>query len=540
MPAFLISVVLFLGLLLPSCFAQGAPASGAPVPVSELLDLKELPPAPAAGARAKTAPRPVRKTARSSWRARQNSAPLIEVAEEPEAQPIRPQAEEPLPARSRDPMSYLVYGTIPERNMEYYAKFTGTSTYEGVQDIKAPRDGQFVLTVSSGEWVVKDDMLGFITSPEMSAIMAATPVGERMTAAQRWKQLYGAEVMKAGKNCLVAVIYRPDRSFVKKGDLLFSLAEDIYVIGESEGAPSEGFSPGMRVVLRQRRDAGAAVLPGILQEFFVAQSASEPDPLAEELAETEHKKYFVRVQVPPRAAPQMRMNQLYDGYVVMQNALTGPVVPKRALLERDGKRYLMTLSEVSIEAESDKGVQLQEAPWPGTVYVYPETLGAAAKIAAAKPHASARAAAGEKPVAKPEAVKKSEAAPSAKVPAAEVEEAPPAAIAVAKSKRPPKQTSSGLKKTGKAGKLSEVAVEMEASAAPVAAKPAKSAPKRAAKSAAKKKPAHSKPLSAKSGALPKTVKDQPSLPPGELVEMPPAPSTAVTAKSTAAAGGAVR
>lgn len=540
MPAFLISVVLFLAFSFASCFAQGAPAAGAPVPVSELLDLKELPPAPTAGASAKTAARPARKAPRSSWRSRQKAAPMIQVAEEPAPPPRKPHAQEPLPARPQDPMSYLVYGTIPERNMEYYAKFTGTSTYEGVRDIKAPRDGQFVLTVSSGEWVVKDDMLGFITSPEMSAIMAATPVGERMTAAQRWKQLYGAEVMKSDKNCLVAVIYRPDRSFVKKGDLLFSLAEDIYVIGESEGAPSEGFSPGMRVVLRQRKDAGAAVLPGILQEFFVAQSASEPDPLAEELDETEHKKYFLRVQVPPRAAPQMRMNQLYDGYVVMQNALTGPVVPRRALLARDGKRYLMTLSEVSIEAESDKGVQLQDAPWPGTVYVYPETLGAAAKIAAAKPHASTKAVAEEVLSAKSEAVKKSEAVPSAKISAAEVEAAPPAAIAAAKAKQPPKQTSAGGKKTGRAGKITEVSVELEDSVVPAPAKPSKSATKRAAKSAVKKKSAHAKPLSAKARVLPKAVKDPPALPPGELVEMPPAPSIAVTAKSTAAADGAVR
>jgi len=355
-----------------------------------------------------------------------------------------------------------------------------------------------------------------------------------MTAAQRWKQLYGAAVLKAEKNCLVAVIYRPDRSFVKKGDLLFSLAEDIYVIGESEGAPSEGFSPGMRVVLRQRKDAGAAMLPGILQEFFVAQSASEPDPLADELAETEHKRYFVRVQVPPRAAPQVRLHQLYDGYVVMQDAMSGPVVPKRALLTRDGKRYLMTLSEVSIDAESDNGVQLRDAPWPGTVYVYPESLGAAAKLAAAsKPQVPARLASEEKPAAKPEAPKKSEAAVAAK--AVSVKEAAPGELAPEKTKPASKASASGAKKNSKGGNVDVVAVDMEDSAA----KLSKSSSKHAAKPAAKKKAVRpAKPASSKAKALPKAVKAEPPLPPGELVELPPVPAAAPVKSTGVVVGSA--
>jgi len=310
------------------------------------------------------------------------------------------------------------------------------------------------------------------------------------------------------------VVYRPDRSFVKKGDLLFSLAEDIYVIGESGGAPSEGYSPGMKVMLRQRGEPGAALLPGILQEFFEAQSASDPDPLAEELGENAHKKYFLRVQIPARAAPYMRMGKIYDGYVMMQNVMTGPVVPKRALITRDGKRYLMTLSEVTIDAESDKGVQLQNAPWPGTEYVYPESLGAAAKLAAtSKPPVPAKPLVEEKPAVKAEPAKKAASKPAAPVAA-------------------PKDVKS-------VEDIPEIEVNVDSATEGKPSKAAQAAAKRSAKDAPKKKTAPSATKKAEAKQVAKVtakaqaLKTEPPLPPGELVEMQPEPPAAPK-KSTAA------
>ncbi|HOX22025.1 MAG TPA: hypothetical protein PLL10_01065 [Elusimicrobiales bacterium] len=343
----------------------------APLPPAEQPAVKPEKTALSAKAR-KTAAR-----AKSRKRPKRKKSIVIDYAPAPLPKPVE---ERPRPAAKAkpsktDPIDYLAFGVIPERQPEYYAKFIGTATYEGVIDIKAQRDGQFVLTISSGEWVVKDDMLGFISSPEMSAIMSLTPRDERLSAAQRWKQVYGADVIKADRPCLVTAVYRPDRSMVRKGDLLFSLAEEAYVIAETEGEGAHTLSPGMRAQLRQQNVPNSPVIPAILQELFPAQGAEPQDPLEKELGKKpDMPKYFLRLQVPQRAMPYVGLGKNYDGYIVKQDAPPGPVLPKRSIFPKDGKSYLMTLKEVSVAVETEKGVQLNEAPWPGTVYVFPESL----------------------------------------------------------------------------------------------------------------------------------------------------------------------
>lgn len=338
--------------------------------------------------------------------------------------------------RIQEALTHLAYGTVPEPAPDAYATFSGTITFEGLEDIVSPRDGRLVITISSGEWVAAGDMIGFVTSPELAAIMAYTPQEQRLTAAQRWKQVYGAEVIKAPKRSLVVQIYRRDKSIVKKGDLLFSLADEAYLVGSSKGDPNEVFSPGMRAEMRLRGVAGSPVIPGILQESYQGEAARSSDPLADELKESSvNRPYSLRIQIPGRAAALVKPGSIYDGYITMRNNPTGPVIPARSLVNRNGRTYLITMSEVSVMGQTNDTVQLDVAPWPGTTYIFPETIAgysmkrqpqSAAKNIKPVPGKTAKPAAVAAPASAPASAASAATLTEAEVVSVNVDEAAPA------------------------------------------------------------------------------------------------------------------
>ena len=266
--------------------------------------------------------------------AKKYTAPAARAAE------AAPAAQKAEPAASTAP---VITGTVVEVKkglIEVYTPATGVTTAHETYDVYAPFDGRLEeLRTELFGFVTPQTVLGRMVSTEMAALLDSTNEGDRKQAERRWQDVYKYYDLKPETVGVVTNIYAAPRTQVYKGDRLFTIAKKVIIIGKNTKKLYSALGPGMTAEMKHFRTGDP--FPTKLSNFI---------PLKD-------SKYFNRLWLDVLDFKDgIRVGEQFDGQLFIGRNPDAKIVPRRDLLDVNGKKYLLLAVETGLMTEEEAEV----------------------------------------------------------------------------------------------------------------------------------------------------------------------------------------
>jgi len=258
-------------------------------------------------------------------------------------------------------LSKLDFDEVGGPGFQVFTRVVGTATAEGLIEVLAPFDGRITdIGVQPGQWVKKDDVLGFMASQEMAAMLHASSEANRDRLRKRWQEMYPQQVLRAPATGLVVGLNARDTDYLYQGDRILTLASKMYLNAITAEKIYTPLTPGMTgEILSVKGDVKASV---ILRK-------------AMELGATGRFKVLLEIVSTDK---RIRPGVVFDGKLLIAEKPDASVVPVDALIRKDGKTYILTFIEVRTGIRNEKYTEVDDV-YPGEVFVYPDSLIRAAR-----------------------------------------------------------------------------------------------------------------------------------------------------------------
>ncbi|MDT8286339.1 MAG: hypothetical protein RQ748_04440 [Elusimicrobiales bacterium] len=224
-------------------------------------------------------------------------------------------------------------GAIRRGDMELYAKFSGIATAQDVYDVHSPFDGRVEEVIGElFDFVTPKSVLARMVSSEMAAMLDYTGQDNRAQMQKRWKGVFKVYDVKPEQTGIISAVHAAPKNTVTKGEKLFTVARKILLIGRNTERlyypPRAGMTAGVRYV-RDPSVKLTARVTGVV-------------PLAD-------KPGFYRLWLEADEIKQkVRIGHQFDGDIFLGKASGVEIVPRGAVVEKDGRKYLMTEVETGL------------------------------------------------------------------------------------------------------------------------------------------------------------------------------------------------
>jgi hypothetical protein len=224
---------------------------------------------------------------------------------------------------------------IKRGDIEVLTRVSGLATALDIYDIKAPFNGRVEnMMVELFDRVEEDGVMARLASTEMAALLDASSDKSRKQTEERWKGVFDYYLVKPAFQGIVTGIYVEPKARVSKGDILFSVARKVTIVGKNTEKLYANPVPGMTAELAYGKDA-AVKLHATLGNS------------------TRLSPYFSRLWLEVDALRSgIRIGERFDGYLYVGKSTDTLLVPRTALIEKFGRKYLIMEVETGISNEA--------------------------------------------------------------------------------------------------------------------------------------------------------------------------------------------
>ncbi|OGS63741.1 MAG: hypothetical protein A3J79_03085 [Elusimicrobia bacterium RIFOXYB2_FULL_62_6] len=262
---------------------------------------------------------------------------------------------------------------IKRGDLDVFVKVTGLSTVQDTYDIYAPFDGRIedVLT-ELFSLVSPDTILSHMVSTEMAALLDASTEESKKQTEKRWQDVYDYYTIKPEFEGILTNIYVKPKDRVYKGSRLFTVARKVVIIGKNLDPLYAKLAGGMTAELVYTKDPDVK-LKGLLTNFIRIKDSPFYNRLWLEVTDLRSG---------------LRIGEQFNGFLSIGRSEDTLIVPRSALFEKFGRKYL--IMEVETGLSTDDEIEVLK---PGLHYIKP----APPKAQPATPKAQPAAPKTEKP-----------------------------------------------------------------------------------------------------------------------------------------------
>jgi hypothetical protein len=224
-------------------------------------------------------------------------------------------------------------GEIRRGDMELYAKFSGIATAQDVYDVYSPFDGRVEEVIGElFDFVTPKSVLAKMVSGEMAAMIDYTGQDNRAQMEKRWKGVFKIYDVKPEQTGIISAVHTEPKKTVTNGERLFTVARKILVIGRNTERLYYPPRAGMTARVQYARDSAVKLTARVTG---VVPLADEPG--------------FYRLWLEAdQIKEKIRIGHQFDGDVFLGGASGVEIAPREAIVEKDGRKYLMTEIETGL------------------------------------------------------------------------------------------------------------------------------------------------------------------------------------------------
>jgi len=258
---------------------------------------------------------------------------------------------------------------ILKSDIEVYTKVTGISTAQDTYEVFAPFDGRVEqVMIDLFDLVGEKDVMARVISTEMAALLDSSSEENKKQTEKRWQSVYDYVEVKPEFQGIVTNIYVDPKSRVFKGDRLFTVAKKVVVIGKNTEPLYSLLAPGMTSELAYGKD-DSVKLKAKLVNFMRLKDSPR------------FNRLWIEVDT---LRDGIRIGEQFDGYLFVGRSEDTLLVPRSALFEKFGRKYLIMEVETGLATETQT-----EVLKPGLHFISPVYPAAGKSPAAAAAPAKA-------------------------------------------------------------------------------------------------------------------------------------------------------
>ena len=222
-------------------------------------------------------------------------------------------------------------------SIEVYTPVTGVTTAQETYDVFAPFDGRVEeVHVELFNFVTPQTTLGRIVSKEMAALLDSTTEGGRKQTERRWQDVYKYYDIKPEAQGVVTNIYTSQKTPVYKGDRLFTVAKKVILIGKNTAPLYSKLATEMTADIQHYRTA----------EKFKTRLTN--------FIRLKDSVYYNRLWLEVLdLRTGIRIGEQFDGSLFVGSKTGTRLVPRKNLLEKNGKKYLLLEVETGLITEEE-------------------------------------------------------------------------------------------------------------------------------------------------------------------------------------------
>ena len=241
---------------------------------------------------------------------------------------------------------------IKKDDIEVFTKMTGLITAQDTYDIYAPFDGRVEdVMVELSDMVNPEGIMARMVSTEMAALLDSSTGDSKRQTEKRWEGVYQYYPIKPEFLGIVSNIYIEPKAKVFKGDRLFTVAKKVSIVGKNTEKLYSRLAPGMT----------AELVYGKNNDIKLKATLVNSIPLKD-------SPYFNRLWLEVAALrSDLRIGEQFDGYLFVGKSESTLLVPRTALLEKFGRKYLIMEVETGLSTEAQT-----EILKPGTHFINPQ------------------------------------------------------------------------------------------------------------------------------------------------------------------------
>jgi len=244
-------------------------------------------------------------------------------------------------SRAAEPAAPVMVGqteqVIEKDDLEVYTKVTGLSTAQDTYDIYAPFDGRVEdIMVELLSLVSVDTVLARVVSTEMAALLDSSGEDSKEQTKKRWQGIYDYHPIKPEFQGIVTNIYVEPKTKINRGDRLFTVAKKVAIVGKNTEKLYSKLAPGMTAELVYGKDSDIKLKATLVNFMRLKESP-----------------YFNRLWLEVTALRSgIRIGEQFDGYLLVGKSENTLLVPRTALMEKSGRKYLIMEVETGLSTES--------------------------------------------------------------------------------------------------------------------------------------------------------------------------------------------
>ncbi|HNW45265.1 MAG TPA: hypothetical protein PKI19_12230 [Elusimicrobiales bacterium] len=228
-------------------------------------------------------------------------------------------------ARTAAPFITQTETEIKAGGIEVYTPVSGITTAQETYEIYAPFDGRVEeVQVELFNFVTPTSILARVISMEMAALLDSSPDGDRKQTERRWQDVYKYYDIKPETQGIVTNIYTSPRTTVYKGDRLFTVAKKVIIIGKNT-APL--YSP---------------LALGMTSDMHHYRTGEEYKTRLTNFIRLKDSPYYNRLWLEVLDLGNgIHIGEQFNGRLFVGANPATRLVPRKNLLERNGKKYLL-------------------------------------------------------------------------------------------------------------------------------------------------------------------------------------------------------
>lgn len=240
---------------------------------------------------------------------------------------------------------------IERGDIDVFVKVTGLSTVQDTYDIYAPFDGRIEdVLVELFTLVTPDAILAHMVSTEMAALLDSSTEDSKKQTEKRWKNVYDYYTIKPEFKGVLTNIYVKPKDRIYKGSRLFTVARKVVIIGKNIEPLYAKLANDMTAELVYTKDPDIK-LKGLLTNFIRIKDSPFYNRLWLEVTDLK---------------TGLRIGEQFTGFLTIGRSEDTLIVPRDALFEKFGRKYL--IMEVETGLSNDKEIEVLK---PGLHYLKP-------------------------------------------------------------------------------------------------------------------------------------------------------------------------
>lgn len=240
---------------------------------------------------------------------------------------------------------------IERGDIDVFVRVTGLSTVQDTYDVYAPFDGRIEEVLAElFTLVAPDTILAHMVSTEMAALLDSSTGDSKKQTEKRWKNVYDYYTIKPEFKGVLTNIYVKPKDRIYKGSRLFTVARKVVIIGKNAEPLYAKLSNNMTAELVYTKDPDIK-LKALLTNFIRIKDSP----------------YFNRLWLEvTELKTGLRIGEQFTGFLAIGRSEDTLLVPRDALFEKLGRRYL--IMEVETGLSDDKKTEVLK---PGLHYLKP-------------------------------------------------------------------------------------------------------------------------------------------------------------------------